>query len=136
MRIFRFFPLQASDLEHVAVLGAGAFGRVTLVRYKGRCYALKALDKQHVVQSGLAAHIMREKTLQAEFASPFLVSLAASFKDASTLYMILELVQGGEFFAHLQSKEAGILNETEARFYTGCVVLGLEYMHDRGVAWR
>lgn len=28
------------------------------------------------------------------------------------------------------------LSEDEARFYAGCVILGLEYMHDRGVAWR
>ena len=119
----------------MASLGAGAFGRVSLVRYEGRCYALKALAKAHVVQSGLAEHIKREKALQSEFASPFLVSLVAAFKDESTLYMVLELVQGGEFFAHLQSRD-GALSEQEARFYAACVVLGLEYMHDRGVAWR
>ena len=34
-----------------------------------------------------------------------------------------------------QAREAP-LSEDEARFYAGCVVLGLEYMHDRGVAWR
>ena len=26
--------------------------------------------------------------------------------------------------------------EGEARFYAGCVALGLEHMHSRGVAWR
>ena len=41
------------DLKHVAMLGSGAFGRVTLVQYEGRYYALKALSKAHVVQTGL-----------------------------------------------------------------------------------
>lgn len=119
----------------MAALGAGAFGRVTLVKYEGRCYALKALSKAHVVQSGLIEHIKREKTLMSEFHTPFLVNLAASFKDECSLYMLLELVQGGEFFAYMQGKD-GVLTESEARFYAGCVILGLEYMHDIGVAWR
>jgi len=127
--------LKSSDLQHVAILGAGAFGRVSLVKYKGRCYALKALAKGHVVQSGLSAHIKREKALQIEFASPFLVSLLSAFQDETTLYMLMEVVQGGEFFAYLQGRERA-LKEDEARFYAGCVILGLEYMHDRGVAWR
>ena len=40
--------------------------------------------------------------MQGEFRCPFLVGLAASFKDAHRLYMLLELVQGGEFFGYLQ----------------------------------
>ncbi|KAG7671492.1 hypothetical protein Ndes2526B_g09344 [Nannochloris sp. 'desiccata'] len=127
--------LKLSDLQHVAILGAGAFGRVSLVKYQGRCYALKALAKGHVVQSGLSAHIKREKALQVEFASPFLVSLLSAFQDETMLYMLMEVVQGGEFFAYLQGRERA-LKEDDARFYAGCVVLGLEYMHDRGVAWR
>ena len=127
--------LKASDLQYVAVLGAGAFGHVTLVRYQSRAYALKALSKGHVVQSGLSTHIKREKALQIDFASPFLVSLLAAFQDDEYLYMVLELVQGGEFFQYLQNRDRA-LSEDEARFYTGCVVLGLEYMHDRGIAWR
>lgn len=127
--------LKASDLQHVAILGAGAFGRVSLVKYEGKCYALKALSKAHVVQSGLSTHIKREKALQVEFASPFLVSLVAAFQDETTLYMLMEVIQGGEFFAFLQGKERA-LSEQEAKFYAGCVILGLEYMHDRGIAWR
>ncbi len=49
------------DLTHVAVLGAGAFGRVTLVRYDGRTYALKAMSKAHVVRTGLTEHVKRER---------------------------------------------------------------------------
>jgi hypothetical protein len=45
--------LKLEDLKHVAMLGSGAFGRVTLVQYEGRYYALKALSKAHVVQTGL-----------------------------------------------------------------------------------
>ncbi|KAI7838861.1 hypothetical protein COHA_007362 [Chlorella ohadii] len=122
--------LKLEDLKHVACLGAGAFGKVTLVQYDGKYYALKALSKAHVVQTGLQEHIKREKAVMSEFDSPFLVNL-----DSHSLYMVMELVQGGEFFTYLQMRESP-LSEDEARFYAGCVVLGLEYMHDRGIAWR
>ena len=72
--------LRLGDLRHVAVLGAGAFGRVTLVAYEGQHYALKALSKAHVVQTGLQEHIKRERALMADFASPFLVHLVAAFQ--------------------------------------------------------
>lgn len=48
-------------------------------------------------------HIKREKVVMAECASPFLVNLLASFKDPSHLYMVMEVVQGGEFFTYLQA---------------------------------
>ncbi|KAI3430680.1 hypothetical protein D9Q98_005269 [Chlorella vulgaris] len=127
--------LTIDDLQHVAVLGSGAFGRVTLVCYEGKYYALKCLSKAHVVQTGLQEHIKRERLLMGEFDSPFLVNLVSSFQDSHSLYMVMELVQGGEFFTYLQNREAP-LSEDEARFYAACVILGLEYMHDRGVAWR
>ena len=41
------------ELERVAVLGAGAFGQVVLVKRDGRYYALKILSKAHLVQAGL-----------------------------------------------------------------------------------
>ncbi len=44
---------QVADLEAVTVLGAGAFGQVTLVKHGGRYYALKTLAKMHIVQTGL-----------------------------------------------------------------------------------
>ena len=41
------------DLRVIGQLGSGAFGQVSLVRYEGRYYALKALSKAHVLQAGL-----------------------------------------------------------------------------------
>jgi serine/threonine protein kinase len=42
-----------ADLEKVSILGSGAFGQVMLVRYQGKAYALKVLNKSHIVQMGL-----------------------------------------------------------------------------------
>ena len=45
--------LALADLKKVAMLGAGAFGQVTLVRHSSRYFALKTISKAQVVASGL-----------------------------------------------------------------------------------
>jgi hypothetical protein len=45
--------MSLDDFEKVAVLGAGAFGQVLLVRQGSSYYALKVLSKQHLLQTGL-----------------------------------------------------------------------------------
>ncbi len=63
------------------------------------------------------------------------MNLVTTFKDERTLYLLMEAVLGGEFFTYLQQRNSP-LREDAARFYAGCVVLGLEYMHDKGIIWR
>lgn len=53
--------LNLSEVEQLATLGAGGFGRVTLVQYHGSTYALKQMSKGHIVDNKLVAHVHREK---------------------------------------------------------------------------
>ena len=52
----------------LAVLGAGGFGQVLLVRYRDHHYALKCIAKDFVIQQGLVPHIRREKVSQSAIA--------------------------------------------------------------------
>ena len=45
--------IKATDLEKIAVLGAGAFGQVMLVKNEGKYMALKTLSKQQILDLGL-----------------------------------------------------------------------------------
>ena len=83
----------------------------------------------------LQEHVKREKQIMAECDNPFLTNLVTSFKDATSLYLVMEAVMGGELFTYLQQRPAP-LREEHARFYTASVVCGLEYMHDRNLMWR
>jgi len=53
--------------------------------------------------------VKREKEIQAECNSCFMVNLVASFKDSAYLYMLLECIMGGELFTYLQ---VTLLNHT------------------------
>lgn len=129
--------LRKADLKLVRVLGKGAFGKVYLVRCKKNNikYALKCIRKEKVIASRLTEHVIREKEVMEHLQSPFLVSLASSFQDTSHLYMMMQLVEGGELFSYLAERDSP-LTEAEARFYGGCVVLGLEELQNAGIAWR
>jgi cGMP-dependent protein kinase len=124
-----------ADLSLRRALGVGTFGKVFLAHHAGKRYALKQVAKAHVVAKGLVSHIKRERDVMEECVSPFLVNLAASFQDAQSLYMMMELVMGGELFYYLQSLSAP-LPEPSARFYTGCVVEAFYFLHARHYVYR
>ena len=123
------------DLEKIAVLGMGAFGKVLLVKYKEKRYALKCLRKAQIVTMGLTEHIKREKDAMLECHSPFLVNLAARFKDNDTVYLLMECVMGGELFTYLQNRPEP-LSEDDARFYAGCVIIAFEYLQEKHLVYR
>jgi serine/threonine protein kinase len=64
-----------ADLKMMAVLGIGAFGRVTLVKHHKALYALKAMCKHHVIEKNMLAHVNREKGTMKDLNCPFTVRL-------------------------------------------------------------
>lgn len=134
------------DFNVGVTLGTGSFGRVRLVTHisKNKVYALKMLKKVEVVRLSQVEHIIAEKTILAHISDtndhslleghPFIVNLACTFQDNKFLYMLLEYVNGGEFFTHL--RRAGRLANDDARFYTGCVTLVFEHLHSKDIIYR
>ncbi|GMF30502.1 unnamed protein product [Phytophthora lilii] len=57
--------------------------------------------------------------------------------DANNLYMLMELVQGGELFTLLHNEEfIETVDESSVRFYCANAVLGLQHMHRFDYAYR
>ncbi|KAG2777558.1 hypothetical protein PC129_g9897 [Phytophthora cactorum] len=82
------------DFEFVKVLGRGAFAKVYLVRGKGsnrdKWYALKAYNKQAIVQKNQAQYIHTEKAaLQACSDHPYIVTLYYAFQSQDRLFLRL-----------------------------------------------
>ncbi|OQR95727.1 cGMP-dependent protein kinase [Thraustotheca clavata] len=134
--------LQLDDFVHIGVLGEGSFGRVTMVQAflnsEEYLLALKCVSKAHVIECQQQEHIVRERAILKELPpNPFVVQLYATFQDSNYLYMLLELVQGGELFSVLHTDICGRdLDEDDMKFYAACVYLGLEHMHKRDIAYR
>ncbi|XP_076464763.1 ribosomal protein S6 kinase alpha-5-like [Babylonia areolata] len=129
------------DFELLRVLGTGAYGKVFLTRKvtgpdKGKLYALKQLKKASIVHKAKTTEhtITERQVLEAIRDSPFLVTLHYAFQTDSKLNLILDFVNGGEMFTHLNQRDR--FEEQEARVYIGEVVLALETLHQLGIIYR
>ncbi|XP_011147282.2 cAMP-dependent protein kinase catalytic subunit-like [Harpegnathos saltator] len=124
------------DFERFRTLGAGAFGRVILVKYKptSTYYAMKILDKRKLVKMKQVDHTRSEKRILQSVSFPFTVFMEYFFKDNSYVYMVLPFVHGGEMFTHL--RRLGKFDESLARFYAAQVALALEYLHHCSLIYR
>lgn len=124
------------DFTLLNVIGIGSFGKVLLVRKKDnqRVYAMKILHKKAIVERNEVEHTRSEKSILMKLECPFLVRLHYSFQTPHKLYFVMDYVNGGELFFHLQKEKQ--FSEDRVRFYGAEIVAGVEYLHSAGVIYR
>jgi len=117
-------------------LGRGAFGCVSAVKKKdtGRLYAMKQIDKRRVQATKSVGALLAEKRFLEQMDSLFVTSLKFSFMDADKLYLVMDLMTGGDLKYHLNHDDA--FGEARARFYAAQILLGLEHIHEQHIIYR
>jgi RAC serine/threonine-protein kinase len=128
--------ISIKDFDLLNVVGKGSFGKVMQVRKKdnGKIYAMKVLNKQTILDRGELAHTKAEKNILQKLVHPFLVNLIYAFQTSDKLYFIMDYINGGELFFHLQKEEK--FTDERVQFYCAEIVCGLEYLHACGVLYR
>ncbi|CAG05402.1 unnamed protein product, partial [Tetraodon nigroviridis] len=132
-----FSSVSLKDFNIICTLGMGGFSRVELVQLKNetnRSFALKVLKKRHIVDTSQQGHILSERQIMMEAHSPFIVRLYRTFRDPKYLYMLLEACLGGELWTLLRDR--GSFDDSTTRFYTGCVIEALAFLHSGGIIYR
>jgi len=128
--------LTVDDFDLLNVIGKGSFGKVMQVQKKdtGKIYAMKVMHKKTIIKKNDEEHIKAERRILQKLVHPFLVNLHYSFQSPDKLYLIMDYVNGGELFFHMQQTDR--FNEPRVRFYVAEISLGLEYLHSAGVIYR
>ncbi|XP_055087917.1 cGMP-dependent protein kinase 1-like [Periophthalmus magnuspinnatus] len=132
-----FSSVSLNDFNIICTLGVGGFSRVELVQLKSdtnRSFALKVLKKRHILDTSQQGHILSERRIMIEAHSPFIIRLYRTFRDSKYLYMLLEVCLGGELWTLLRDR--GSFDDGTTRFYTGCVIEALAFLHSRGIIYR
>jgi len=97
-------------------------------------YAMKILNKKNIVDRGEVEHTITERNILRSINHPFLMKLHYSFQTPDKLYLVMDFINGGELFYHLQSERR--FSQERSRFYAAEIVLGLEHLHKNGIIYR
>ncbi|CAN8074767.1 unnamed protein product [Agarophyton chilense] len=123
------------DFYILETLGVGSFAKVRLAIHCGthERYACKILDKSFIRQRDQNRHVKNEIDSLARLNHKNVVQLVDVINTAKRIYIIMELVSGGELFDVITKNR---LSEPQVRFYFHQLVEGLHYCHRRGVFHR
>ena len=99
---------------------------------QGDLYALKCINKNSVVQAGQRRHVKAEREILMEVDSKFILKLYKTFRDVKYVYLLTEVLMGGELFTLM--KRNGPLEEGSAKFAMGCILEAIEYLHGKNVS--
>ncbi|CAI9730550.1 calmodulin-dependent kinase type 1-like [Octopus vulgaris] len=121
--------------EFKETLGTGAFSEVVLAEdklEKGKFVAVKCIDRHGL--RGKEESLENEIQVLRRLKHPNIVQLLDVFEDKQRVFLVMELVTGGELFDRIVEK--GSYTERDASALIKQVLEGVDYMHERGVVHR
>jgi len=117
------------------VLGTGAFSQVRLAESKdhtGKLYAIKVIDKKAL--KGKEDSLENEIKVLRRLDHPNVVTLFEAYESKHSVYLVMQLVTGGELFDRIVEK--GSYTEKDAADLIKQVLDAVAYMHREGVVHR
>lgn len=115
-------------------LGKGKFAVVKLGvdRETGEKWAVKIVDK--TAKDAKMSMLSREVGILEKIAHPNVIFMREIYDTPDKLYIVLELVTGGELFKQIVDR--GSYNEKDAAVIVAQIAEGLRYLHSQGIVHR
>ncbi|CAF3796861.1 unnamed protein product [Adineta steineri] len=122
-------------------IGRGAYGEVKLCFIRGTCnrFAMKIIAKKHFTLLGAQAHSFNQQ-IQSECSilhgldHPCIIRVYDVYDTPNAVYIVLELVEGGELFDRVVAN--GQFDEITSKFLFRQICIGVQYLHDRSITHR
>ncbi|KAJ3345218.1 hypothetical protein HDU83_004285 [Entophlyctis luteolus] len=124
------------DFNLLKVVGKGAFGKVRIVQKKsnGKYYALKYINKLQTIRMRAIQNIFRERCILEDINHPLIVNLRYAFQDDFHMFMVLDLMEGGDLRFHLDKHHG--FSEAIIRSWAAEIVYAIWYLHSKNILHR
>ncbi|KAJ8331017.1 hypothetical protein O5D80_001027 [Batrachochytrium dendrobatidis] len=124
--------LEKYDMQHT--IGTGAFSEVKLAveRSNGQKYAIKVIDKAKC--KGKEGMIEMEVNILKRVRHPNIVQLYEMYEFNDKIYLVMELVTGGELFDEVVGR--GKYTEKETAKTIQRILGAIDYLHALGIVHR
>ncbi len=121
----------------IKMIGKGSFARVYLVEdtKSGIKYAVKAFSKEYL-QSQIKGKesLMNEISIMKELNHENIMKLEEIHESKNSIYLVLELLEGGELFNYISSRNK--LTVKEVTRIMKCLLEALKYLDAKGIMHR
>ena len=130
------YHLYRNLFDFLFVIGKGGFGKVWRVRYKKtqEIFALKEMSKKKILDKKSEYSINNERVFLSKLRHPFLVNMHYAFQDKDNLYLVIDILNGGDLRFHCSRYRK--FSEEQTRFFIACMVHALSYVHENNVIHR
>ena len=97
-------------------------------------YALKEMSKVKIIDKRSEKSIKTEREFLSKLRHPFIVNMNCAFQDFENLYLVMDLLTGGDLRYHVCKLRR--FSENKTKFFIACLLLGLEYIHCNNIIHR
>ncbi|KAJ2472534.1 hypothetical protein GGI02_001523, partial [Coemansia sp. RSA 2322] len=117
------------------VIGRGSFGKVRIVEHRetAKPYALKYINKATCIRMRSHVNTIRERDMLEELDHPFVVNLRFSFQDEFSMFMVMDLMIGGDLRFHMMRRR---FVEGVIKFWIAELACAISYLHANGIVHR
>ena len=92
------------------------------------------MSKVKIIDKRSEKSIKTEREFLSKLRHPFIVNMNCAFQDFENLYLVMDLLTGGDLRYHTCKYRR--FSEIKTRFFFACIILGLEYIHSNNIIHR
>ncbi|XP_056430847.1 serine/threonine-protein kinase 32A isoform X1 [Hyla sarda] len=125
-----------NHFEILRAIGKGSFGKVCIVQKNDtkKMYAMKYMNKQKCVERNEVRNVFKELQIMQGLEHPFLVNLWYSFQDEEDMFMVVDLLLGGDLRYHLQQNIR--FSEDSVKLFICEIAMALDYLQSKNIIHR